>query len=287
MSKDSDHQELDCSQNFIFKDLHIRGSIVKLDNVFREINRLQQAGENSGALLGQVLVAAVMMIQNIKIESELTVQFQTESGDIKLLAAKINSKGEVRATLNCRKEPVQPLLGKGYLVVTISQLNHNKVYQKPYQSVIAIAQKQTISEALSNYFAQSEQLPSMFKLVVDQNKAVGFMLQQTKELVADEDWETVSCLFESLTNQELSDLDNETILHRLFNQYDLNLFGANKLVFRCSCSLEKMQNAVASLGKSEALDILKTNKLLEVKCEYCRNYYSFDQNEVERLFNQH
>lgn len=287
MSSNLNHLELDCSQNFIFKDLHIRGSIVKLDKVYSEINGLQQADENSADLLGQVLVAAVMMIQNIKIESELTVQFQTESGDIKLLAAKINSKGEVRATLNCRKEPHKPLLGEGFLVVTISQLNQNKAYQRPYQSVIAVAKGQTISEALSDYFEQSEQLPSLFKFVVSQNKAVGIMIQQTQELVKEDDWETVSCLYKSLTDQELLELDNKTILHRLFNQYDLNLFDAKRLVFKCSCSLEKMQNAVMSLGKVEALDIMQAKKLLEVKCEYCKKTYSFDKNDIERLFNQH
>lgn len=270
------------SQGFIFQDINISGNIVKLSDLYQDIIKRQKISGASAELLGQVLVIATMLIHRIKNNCELTIQFQSEA-NIKLLAVKVDSEGHLRAIINTDSELKEPLLGEGILVVTIRQLENNK----QHQSTIAIKQGQTVCEAFTDYFAQSEQMPTLFHLVCHQQQVVGMLLQQAQELVDQEEWQTVTHLFATLSDKELLDLDSQTILTRLFNEYNLKLFDEKQLEFKCTCSLERMQNAIISIGEKEALDILKTDDVIEVTCEYCTSKYNFDLDAIKRLFTKH
>lgn len=269
-------------QSFIFNDLHVRGNVVKLTDVYQTITSLQEIEGCAADLLGQVLVAAAMLIQSIKTPSDLTIQFQSDHA-IKLLAVKIDTAGNMRATISCKSEPKQALLGTGLLVVTLHQ--HNST--KPHQSIIEVYEGQTISQALARYFIQSEQIPTLFYFACDGDSATGMMIQQDQGMVAAEDWNTLSHLFCSITHDELLKLTSETIIYRLFNEFSINIFEQKNINFKCTCSLEKMQSAIMSLGEDDAKELLKTNRLIEVLCEYCKNHYGFDKNDIQTIFNKH
>lgn len=268
-------------QSFIFQDINVSGNIVKLDDIYQQIIDLQDAKGAAAELLGQVILAATMLIKRVKIECEMTIQFQSDS-EIKLLAVKIDTEGHLRATLNCNKQPQEALLGKGFLVITIRQLDN-----KQHQSVVTIQEGQSISSALAGYFVQSEQMPTLFHLVAKQHQGAGIMLQRPQELVSNEDWNTIVHLFNSLTDEELLSLDNQTILTRLFHEYNLKLFEPSEVSFSCSCSYEKMRNVITSIGEQEANNILANTKIIQVKCEYCKTSYDFDKNDIKNIFTQH
>jgi molecular chaperone Hsp33 len=275
-------QSQNFSQSFMFNDLHVRGNIVKLTDVYEHIISLQQVSEHAADILGQVLAAAAILIQPIKTRSDLTIQFQSQ-GVIKLLAVKVDTDGNLRATINCTAKPTESLIGNGYLVVTVNQ--HNIV--NPHQSIIEIHDGQTISQALTKYFDQSEQMPTLFYFAYNSKKVAGIMIQQTQELVEQHDWETLCHLFSSITEHELLELDTNTVVYRLFNQFNITMFPEKNLAFECACSLEKMQSAIMSLGKDEALEILQDNHVIEVSCDYCKNHYGFDKNDINQIFSTH
>lgn len=270
------------SQSFIFQDLNVSGNIVKLGDLYKKLINTQDVTGVQAELLGQVVIISTLLIRRLKIECEMTIQFQSES-DVKLLAVKIDTEGHLRATINCRVEPKEALLGDGFLVITIRQLGNNK----QHQSVVKIHQGQSVSCALSDYFMQSEQMPTLFHVVTNKEEAAGIMLQRAQELVSADDWNTLEHLFMSLTDDELVSLDSQTILTRLFNDYNLKLFEPHDLSLKCSCSYEKMRDVIISLGKEEALDLLVSNKFIEIKCEYCKSSYDFNKKDVEGIFTQH
>lgn len=269
-------------QSFIFNNLHVRGHIVRLTDVYQSISEVQEVSGCSAQLLGQVLAAAAMLIQPLKTASDLTIQFQSEN-EIKLLAVKVDTDGHMRAIITLNKQPKFALIGEGFLVVTVMQ--HNTTNH--HQSVIDVHKGQAISQALAKYFTQSEQLPSLFYFAYTEDTVSGIMIQQDSEMVSEEDWNTLSHLFCSVSDQELLNLDSETIIHRLFNEFSINIFPAKDLTFKCNCSLEKMQSAIMSIGEQDAKDMLQTNRVIEVSCEYCKNHYGFDKNDIQIIFNKH
>lgn len=275
----------DCVQRFLFEKFAIRGELAHLDESFHNVMHQHRYPAVIRELLGEALIAVVLLADTIKFDGQLTLQFQSD-GPVTMLVAKCDSKGRIRGLVTWDEEVlpmnVKTALGKGQLVVTIEY--DNKV--QPYQSIIPI-DHQTVSQALEVYFMQSEQLPTRIYTAVGHDHAAGMLLQVLpSELHSanQENWAEVITLADTLTHQELIELDNQTVLHRLYHEHDLRLFDAKPIEFFCRCTVERMQDAVRMLGHQEAYALLSTNKEIEVTCEYCNNKYAFDKLQVDEIF---
>ena len=276
---------MDSIQRFMFKDLAVRGELVHLDDSFHTIMQQHRYASVIRDLLGEALVAVVLLANTIKFDGQLTLQFQSD-GPVSMLVAKCDSKRHIRGycAWDERVLPINvpAIFEHGQLVVTIEY--EQKI--KPYQSIIPITQ-QTISQALEAYFMQSEQLQTRIYTAIGREQAAGMLLQVLPSEFESADqtgWHEVVTLADTLTDQEMIELDNQTFLHRLYHEHEVRLFDQEKVQFKCRCSIERMQNAVRTLGREEALTTLISNKEIEVKCEFCSHRYAFDKNQVNAIF---
>ena len=141
-----------------------------------------------------------------------------------------------------------------------------------------------LSEAFEAYFAQSEQLPTRVMLASDGQRAAALMLQQLPEGHRDTDgWTRDSALFDTLTKAELLDLPAETLLFRLFHEENVRLLGHRPMRFGCSCSRERVGEALRSLDLNETLTVARDG-LTEVHCDFCGQRYEFTDQQVMALF---
>ncbi|WP_458239189.1 Hsp33 family molecular chaperone HslO, partial [Pseudomonas sp. P5_A2_2] len=98
-------------------------------------------------------------------------------------------------------------------------------------------------------------------------------------------WQHLTALATTLTADELLGLDNETVLHRLYHEEQVRLFDVQKLRFRCSCSRERSANALVSLGKEDAQQlVVEHGGNIEIDCQFCNQRYLFDAADVTQLF---
>ena len=170
----------------------------------------------------------------------------------------------------------------GDLVITIEY--DKKV--KPYQSIVPI-QGHSIASSLEYYFAQSEQLSTKIWLCADEQQAGGMLLQLLPEENGDRRehfWEYATKIGETITADELFNLDNEQLLYRLYHEAELRLFERRSLRFVCSCNADKMKRAMLTLGKNEVDNLLKVNDSIDIRCDYCNRLYSFDKVDAAELF---
>ena len=98
------------------------------------------------------------------------------------------------------------------------------------------------------------------------------------------DWEHVIHLTNTITSKELLTLNNQTLLHRLYSEEDVRLFQPIEVIFKCSCSLKKSENAILLLGKEEAEQELKSKKQIVVTCDFCNETFVFDRIDVLNIF---
>jgi molecular chaperone Hsp33 len=54
--------------------------------------------------------------------------------------------------------------------------------------------------------------------------------------------------------------------------------------FYCGCTLDKIKNVIVSIGKEEAYSIIEERGNIEMICEFCREKYLLDAEEVRLLF---
>ena len=89
---------------------------------------------------------------------------------------------------------------------------------------------------------------------------------------------------ESLTADELLNLDADTILHRLFWEEKLVRFEPLQPKFACSCSRERVSNMIRSLGTDEVESILAERGNVEVGCDFCGQQYRYDAVDAAHIF---
>ncbi len=281
--------DTDTLQRFIFENTSVRGEVIRLDQTLKNILKQHQLSAEIACLMAETLLATALLSATLKYDGELTVQFQG-TGPLKMLVAKCDNQYRMRGTVKYDPEEladaIQADFESGQLVITIK--NHQK--NKQYQSIVAV-NHQSIGEALENYFQQSEQLETRFWLAYqpETKEAVGFLLQKLPAATEDAEleWTHIQTLANTLTRGELLNWPTEILLKNLFHEETIQLFEPNSVSFYCPCDAQKMLNAIYVMGETEALDILKSNRFIEVTCEYCNNQFDFNADEIKRLFMKH
>lgn len=278
----------DSTQKFILENRNVRGVIVHLTQSFRVMLEKHHYPPVVQRHLGEILLAAAMLMETIKLKGRLTIQFQSDSA-LKMLVAQINDEGHLRGLAQwdagASEAELEKGLGDGSLVLTIFQ----KHQERPMQSIVSLEHR-SIADALAFYFMQSEQLPTVFSFAVKEDMASGFLLQLMPEHANPERnvmWEALTNRVNQIDPRELFYDNNASFLQYHFSDDDIRLFDSRDLVFKCGCSVEKMEQAVRVIGHAEANLILSEQSEIVVTCEYCNNEYAFDRAAVENIFRVH
>lgn len=279
-------QEYDNIQRFLFENQAIRGEIAHLNQSFLAILQQHPYPPLIRKLLGETLGATVLLVDILKFKGTLTIQFQG-NGPISLLVAKCDHEFNIRGLAKFAEasdsHEFQTAFANGKLVITITAEN-----EKPYQSIVPL-NGLTISECLEDFFLQSEQLPTKIWLQADDNQVTGMLLQilPTNPSIEKEQLENYAAkLNKEWSGDNLFAMPNEMLLQSVFPGDDLRLFNRKSTTFKCSCTLEKMRNAIKIMGEEESRLILLSNNSIEVTCEFCNQQYAFDKTEIAAIFNQ-
>jgi len=276
----SDHDTL---QRFLFDELGIRGQIVHLDATQQTLLQSHPYPPPVAALLGQTAAASLLLSGIIKFDGSLTLQAQGK-GPVELVLVQATAKRTLRGMARWSGEVSDGTLaeqfGGGHLAVTIDP-GPNK---DNYQGLVGL-EGDTLATALEDYFQRSEQLDTRLWLSADGNRARGLLLQMLPGEAKDPDgWNRISLLAGTLTDQELLDLPGQTLLQRLFREEDLRLFEPEPVAFRCSCSRERIDTTLRSLGQAEVDDMIAEQGSLSITCEFCNREYHVDAIDTAKLF---
>lgn len=274
----------DTLQRFLFEHANIRGEIVHLDGVYQTIMNQHPYPAEVKRLLGEALVSCLLAVGTIKFEGEISLQFHGDER-LPLLLVQCDHLLNVRAFAQYQDDldstAYDDAFVHGKLVLTINQ------YQKTqaYQSVVPIHSTE-MAENIMHYFAQSEQISTRLWLAVNDERAVGMLLQLLPEkdsLQREQFWEYAVQLGQTIEENELLTLDNETILHRLYHETELRLYPERTVRFRCRCNEEKMKQVLTVVEADELQALLQEEGEVTIRCDFCNKAYTFDVIDVAML----
>ena len=280
----SDHDTL---QKFLFDGTDIRGEISSLADSYQAILAQQQYPDAVATLFGEFLVAASLLSATLKYPGIITIQ-ATGAGPIKTIMTECTQgnklRGIVRGDLDAAAsaKQLQDFLGSATLAITIEPEGGER-----YQGIVPL-DADNLSQCLEHYFNQSEQLPTQIKLCADQRIASGMLIQQMPSSQQAEkiaaDWQHVSLLMNSLKTDEQLSLPHSEQLFRLFHEDGVRLFEHQSLHFFCSCSRQRTERALISLGAPEIQSIVEEQGSVLITCEFCDEQYQFSDQDVEEMF---
>ena len=276
----------DFKQRFLFPETDIRGELVRLDESLEAILGTHDYPLAVQGLVGEAVAAVALLAGTLKFSGRLSLQAQGR-GPVSLLLAECTHDGQLRALARHDGEldtaaNIGALIGDGTMVITITP---DQVRQ--YQGIVPL-EGDTLAQCLEGYFQQSEQLPTRLWLAAGNGRAAGLMLQRLPDQVASGDenrnqWEHLEALAGTLKMEELLDLPAETVLRRLFHETPPRLPEAQPLRFGCTCSRERTENALLSLGADELKTLLDEDGEATLTCDFCLSQQHFDAVDLAEL----
>ena len=247
------------------------------------------------AALGRLLTGGVMIGSMLKEDKALvTIQIRGDgpAGGLTVTAdSHFHAKGyvnnpHVQIPLKPNgKLDVSGAIGKGTLTV-IRDIG----LKEPYVGTIQMPSAE-IAEDLTLYFAESEQIPSSVGLgvLVDRDWSVrqagGFILQLMPgagDEVIDRLEKKIAGL-RSVTDLLEQGMLPEDILGELIGEFGLQITQKHEVSFACSCSRERIEKALISIGPEDVTEMIEEGKPIEVGCQFCGKQYRFGVEDLRRI----
>ena len=296
---------------FAVTPLDIRGRVVRLGPSVDRILKQHGYPEPVSRLVGEAAALTALLGSALKIEGRFQLQTKTD-GAVDMLVVDFDAPDRLRAFARFDAERLAAagakatpadLLGHGHLALTIDQGGD----MSRYQGVVPL-EGQGLEAAAHQYFAQSEQIPTLVRLAVAQSvtgegsdwRAGGLLAQFLPEsedrrrqvdldpgdapegfvraAPEDDSWSEAKALAGTAEDHELVDptLSSERLLYRLFHERGVRVFEPQPLRDACRCSQERIAGMLRSFSSTERHDMIGPDGRIGVTCEFCGVRRDFD-----------
>jgi molecular chaperone Hsp33 len=268
-------------QGFMLEGSGIRGALVRLEETWRQVIAEHTYTPQVQTLLGEGVVATVLLASGMKAKPSVSLQLQGE-GPLKLLVIQCADGLRVRGMAHCSAAPhAVPLLGAGRLVVNLDTGRPNGLFQG-----IVPLKGSKLDECLEAYFDQSEQLPTRLILKSSERRVAGLLLQVLPghgEDQSTDTFEAAAACAATVSTQELTELAAEELLPKLFAGHEVRLFAARPVTHDCRCSPERLAGVVRMLGADEIKSLLAEQGHVELTCEFCNRTFRYDEQATQAI----
>ncbi|MBO4264916.1 MAG: Hsp33 family molecular chaperone HslO [Clostridia bacterium] len=255
--------------------------------------KIHQTSKTCTAALGRSLCACSLIGSLLKNESD-TVTLQINGGGP---AGKVicvsDYKGNVRGTIDNPSIEIGPN-DKGKLDVGGVIGNEGSLYVirdlgfgEPYIGSTPLVSGE-IGDDISEYFARSEQTPTVCALGVRVNtdktvKSAGGILLQlmpgADETIIPTIERNISTLG-SVSAHIANGRSGEDIIADALRDIPFDIFDKYDIDYTCSCNKDKYQKALATLSDDDFASVIADNKPVEAVCHFCKKKYTFTVDEL-------
>ena len=297
----------------------MRGRVARLDGVLDGILKQHDYPPRVEALVAEMALLTALIGQTVKLRWKLSLQVQSK-GAVRMIAtdyfaperegeaARIRAYASFDAEL-LEQTPPEEVLTEGYFAVLIDQGQGTA----PYQGITPLTAG-SLSDCAEAYFAQSEQLPTRFKLNFGRSsergkperwRAGGIMLQHMPKsspfvsgdasgegglLRADdlvdgeegENWNRVNILLDTVEELELIGpvVPPTDLLVRLFHEEGPRVYDAQAVRFGCTCSEEKVRQSLSIYSARDIEKMTTDEGRVTADCQFCGAHYDLDPASV-------
>ena len=286
------------------RDGSARAFVVDSTAIVNDAIKYHGTTPTASALLGRTLTAASIMGTLLKDKgNSLTLNIRGD-GPAKNVIAVSDYAGNVKGYI---QNPIVDIPKKSNGKLDVSgAIGHGTLsvskdigLTEPYSGTIQLVSGE-IAEDITQYFASSEQTPSLCALgvLIDRDYsclAAGGVLVSLLPFAAEETISqleknasklaNVSRLFaDGLSTLDVMNIALEGIGYDIFDELDV--------AYKCDCSRERCARALVSLGRKEVEGIFAECRSegkpeeIQFECHFCDKKYLFSRDEALRLFDK-
>jgi len=280
----------------ISSDASVAVSAVDATDIANEIEKIHKTSAVITAAAGRLSIAASLIGSGLKGEGDSLTLRINGRGPAGTIMAVSDSRGNVKTYV---ENPVVELplnkygkldvggaVGRDGMLSVIKDMG----LKEPYVGQVPIVSGE-IAEDIANYYATSEQTPTVCGLGVLVNpdltvKAAGgyliHVLPFAPESVIDILEKNINSL-PSVTEMLSSGMSGEDIALKTLEGLNPSIIGSMDVAYVCDCSRERVERALISMGREELLSMADEQEITEVSCHFCNKKYHFTSEEIKEL----
>lgn len=269
----------------------IRIMVINSTQTVQEAATRHQTLATASAALGRTLSATALLGALLKDRDEsVTVQINGK-GPVGTILCEANSDGEVRGFVSnpdvflineqTHKLDVGKAVGKDGTLRVI----RNTRLKADFTGTVKL-QTGEIGDDFAYYFTVSEQTPSAVSLgvLVGQDNTIlasGGLLIQMMPNASETDLikaEAVIKQLRPISEMIHAHMTPDEIALSLFD--DVEIIGGTTVKFQCSCSKERLYDALSTIDRDELDLMINEDKGAEITCHFCNTTYHFTAAEL-------
>lgn len=271
-------------------------TVIDATDIVNEIEKIHKTSAVVSAGLGRLTIATSLIGYSLKGEDDSVTLRMDGNGLTGALICVSDSHGNVKSYVSnpvveiplnpYGKLDVKGAIGTNGTLSVIKDLG----LKEPYSGTVPIVSGE-VAEDIANYFATSEQTPTVCALGVLVNsdltikRAGGFLIQ----LLPFASEEVISAIeknikdIKPITTMLEEGQTPEDIALSLLDGLQPNLLDEANPTYKCDCSKERVQRALISLGREELTKMANEQNQTEVSCHFCNRKYIFSKEDILTL----
>lgn len=281
----------------ITSDGAIMASAIDSTDIVYKASIIHKTSPVATAALGRLLSATSMMGAMLKSKNASINLRVAGDGPLGAVIAVADSSGNVKgyvSNASCQttryengKLNVAAAVGKDGVLNVMKNLGEGEPYLGQTNLVSG-----EIAEDIANYYAVSEQIPTVCALgvLVDKESAQvllsGGMLIQ---LLPGADESTIEKLeknvaqLDSVTTMLAKGMSTLDMCKEALKGFEVEVLDEFPVKYVCGCSKEKIEALIESMPKEEIEEMIEKDKGASAFCHFCNKKYEFTENELKEI----
>lgn len=277
----------------------VRVECINSTNLVEDARKVHDLTPTATAALGRLLTVTEIFQSDLKGEDEsITLQIKG-NGPLGMLTAVGDGKGKVKGYVQNSKVEL-PLNSIGKLDVGSAVGREGMIYvikdiglKDPYVGMTPIVSGE-IAEDFTNYFATSEQVPTVVSLgvLVDKNgvkRAGGYRISAMPDALEEDITKIEQAVksADSISKMLDDNLSLDQIAKKVTGDEILQIINeVYSPEYKCNCSREKFEKGLIAIGKKELEAIIKEDGKANTICQFCNKEYNFSKDDLQKLLEQ-
>ena len=278
----------------ITSDGAVMASAIDSTDIVYKASKIHNTSPVASAALGRLLSATSMMGAMLKQRNASINLRIAGDGPLGPVIAVADSRGNVKGYVgnaSCKSEHYENgKLNVGLAVGKNGVLNVMKNFGsgEPYIGQVPLVSGE-IAEDITNYFAVSEQIPSVCALgvLIDKETAQvllsgGLLIQLlpgADNSVIEKLEQNVNKL-ESVTTMLAKGMSTLDMCKSALEGFEVEVLDEFEVKYVCGCSKEKISSLIESMPKDEIQNMIDEDHGASAKCHFCNKEYCFTENEL-------
>ncbi|MBY0471015.1 Hsp33 family molecular chaperone HslO [bacterium] len=275
---------------------NVRGVGIQATELVRSMVETHDLDPVGSQGLGEAVMGALLLASYCKPGERINLNIQG-SKNFRQALVDAYPDGRVRGYVIQREfptiaDPENPNAGPWGTGLLSVLRTKDQVGQQPYIGTVPLVTGH-LAKDLAFYWTQSEQVPSAVGLAVEMKDgkvqtAGGFLIQALPGATDREIRSIESHIREihDVAREFATNPDPLSLISKLMQDEAFMVVEEQKLQFKCQCSRDRVERALALVGVAELQSMIEEDKKATIRCDFCTKVYDFSLEQLESMVAQ-